>query len=92
MFVFMSQTTESTNNVRVKDISTSALVQFQIFDFPGNFDFAKSKLTPETIFNRVGVVVFVIDAQDDESYSEAIEYFLQMAVLAVGAASALQMT
>jgi hypothetical protein len=28
----------------------------------------------------MGVMVFVIDAQDDESYSEAIDYFVQVCV------------
>jgi len=75
---------ESTNEIRNRDISTSALVQFQLLDFPGNFDFfeKKSKITPEKIFKRTGALVFVIDAQDDETYSEAIEYFLSMAKLA----------
>jgi hypothetical protein len=57
---------ESTNDVRIKDISTSALVQFQLLDFPGNFDFSdkKSKITPDKIFRRsAAVLVFVIDAQ-----------------------------
>jgi len=75
---------ESTNDIRVKEISTSALVQFQLLDFPGNFDFTdkKSKITPDIIFKRSGTLVFVIDAQDDETYSEAIEYFIQMAKIA----------
>jgi len=53
-------------------------------DFPGNFDFSekKSKITPEKIFKRLGTLVFVIDAQDDETYSEAYEYFIQMAKIA----------
>lgn len=36
----------------------------------------------ESVFGQVGSIVFVIDAQDDETYSEAIEYFLQMAKIA----------
>jgi predicted GTPase len=75
---------ESTNEVRNRDISTSALVQFQLLDFPGNFDFfdKKSKITPEKIFSQTGALVFVIDAQDDETYSEAIDYFGHMAKIA----------
>jgi len=75
---------ESTNEVRNRDISTSALVQFQLLDFPGNFDFfgKKSKITPERIFKKTGALVFVIDAQDDETYSEAIDYFGHMAKIA----------
>jgi Ras-related GTP-binding protein C/D len=75
---------ESTNEIRNRDISTSALVQFQLLDFPGNFDFQQksSKITPDKIFKKTGALVFVIDAQDDETYSEAIDYFMQMAKLA----------
>jgi len=42
---------ESTNELQIRDISASDLVQFQLLDFPGNFDFAdqKSKITPERI-------------------------------------------
>lgn len=75
---------ESTNEVRIRDISTSSLVHFQLLDFPGNFDFfdKKSKITPEKIFKKTGSLVFVIDAQDDETYVEAYDYFLQMAKIA----------
>lgn len=74
---------ESTNQVRVKDIATSALVQFQLLDFPGNFDpkfeATNSKMNADSIFDRAGALVFVIDAQDDETYDESIDYFVQMA-------------
>jgi Ras-related GTP-binding protein C/D len=77
---------ESTNEIRVRDINTSALVQFQLLDFPGNFDFndKKSRVKPELIFNRTSsALVFVIDAQDDENqFSEAIDYFIQCAKVA----------
>ncbi len=94
---------ESTNDVRIKEISTSALVQFQLLDFPGNFDFGDAagggggggaakkgvthKITPEKIFRRPtaapAVLVFVIDAQDDETYADAYEHFIQLAKAAV---------
>ena len=73
---------ESTNEIRVRDISTSALLQFHLLDFPGGFDFAdrRSSITPEKIFRRAGTLVFVIDAQDDENqFSESIDYFLSLA-------------
>jgi len=75
---------ESTNEVRIRDISTSTLVHLQLLDFPGNFDFfdKKSQITPEKIFKKTGSLVFVIDAQDDETYGEAYDYFLQMAKIA----------
>ena len=77
---------ESTNDIRLRDIHTSALVQFQLLDFPGHYDFSdsrKSGITPERVFQKLGALVFVIDAQDDENqFSESIDYFIQMAKLA----------
>ena len=73
---------ESTNDIRVRDISTSALLQFHLLDFPGGFDFQdrRSAISPEKIFRRPGTLVFVIDAQDDENqFSESIDYFLSLA-------------
>jgi hypothetical protein len=60
---------ESTNDVQVRDIARSALVQFQLYDFPGSFDFAdrKTNATPQQIFGPTGALVFVIDAQDEAS-------------------------
>ena len=78
---------ESTNDIRVRDISTSALLQFHLLDFPGGFDFAdrRSAITPDKIFRRSGTLVFVIDAQDDENqFSESIDYFLSLARQAYG--------
>lgn len=70
---------ESTNEVRNRDVNTSALVQFQLVDFPGNYDFfdKRSKITPESVFggNAAHALVFVMDAQDEDTYTEAIEYF-----------------
>lgn len=91
---------DSTNEIIPREISTSALVQFQLLDFPGNYTFhnengdknsnntenktnnSSSKVTAAQIFNRKCVLVFVIDAQDEETYNEAVDYFLQVAAVA----------
>ena len=76
---------ESTNHIQVREISRSALVQFQLYDFPGSYDFYDRKsdsVTPEQIFGHTGALVFVIDAQDDETYAEAIDYFVQVTKIA----------
>eukprot|EP00808_Paulinella_micropora_P014762 g37663.t1 len=77
---------EPTAELEIIDISTSALVQFQLLDFPGNFDFedqkGQTKYTPNAIFGKTGALVYVIDAQDDVTYNESIEYFLQVCKLA----------
>jgi len=76
---------EGTGEIRNRDISTSALVQVQLLDFPGDYDFQdhKARIPPEKIFKKPGAVVFVIDAQDEEAFAEAIEDFVNIASLAV---------
>ena len=46
-----------------KDISNSSFVQFQIWDFPGDFDFDDPSVESDTIFKGTGSLIFVIDAQ-----------------------------
>lgn len=68
---------ESTTSLDIKYIANNAFVQFQIWDFPGDFDFKEDLIyggqlvNEEMIFTNCGAVVFVIDAQD-EPYSEAL--------------------
>jgi len=39
-------------------------VQFEIVDFPGGHNFEENnKVSPKDLFNRPGIVVFVIDGQ-----------------------------
>ncbi|GMF36479.1 unnamed protein product [Phytophthora lilii] len=56
---------EGTNSLDIKYIANNSFVQFQIWDFPGDYDFK------EMIFSNCGSIVFVIDAQD-EPYAEAL--------------------
>ena len=76
---------ESTNDIRVRDVATSALLHFHLLDFPGGYEFSgraasSSGVTAEKIFRRQGTLVFVVDAQDDEAaFSESIDYFLALA-------------
>jgi len=68
---------ECTNHLDVKFIANNSFVQFQIWDFPGDFDFKDDLVyggqvvTEEMIFGNCGALVFVIDAQD-EPYTEAL--------------------
>jgi len=79
---------EPTTEVRKADypplppaLLPSALIQFQLLDFPGNYEFfdKKSKVTADRIFSRAGALVFVIDSQDEESFADAVEYLLYTA-------------
>ena len=78
---------ESTNDIRVRDVQTSALLHFHLLDFPGGYEFSGrmasgTGVTADKIFHKrlQGTLVFVIDAQDDENqFSESIDYFLSLA-------------
>eukprot|EP00946_MAST-07B_sp_MAST-7B-sp1_P001052 g1052.t1 len=69
---------ESTNTLDVKYVANNSLVQFQIWDFPGDFQFTDSiqygdqLLTEESIFRNCRALVFVLDAQDDP-YTDALQ-------------------
>lgn len=77
---------DATSEVRIKDIANTPLVNFQVWDFPGKFDFndhmaTSAVLTAEVVFKRSHAVIFVIDGQDDP-YTEALDYLVKMAALA----------
>ena len=40
-------------------------MDFQIYDFPGQLDFAEATFDDEEVFGEIGAMVWVIDAQDD---------------------------
>ena len=68
---------ESTHNLDIKYIANNAFVQFQIWDFPGDFNFrgnlyyGNQGISEDMVFGSCSVLVFVIDAQD-EPYQEAL--------------------
>lgn len=60
---------ESTNSLDIKYIANNSFVQFQIWDFPGDFDFKDEivyggqMVNEDMIFGNCGAIVFIIDAQ-----------------------------
>jgi len=56
---------EQTNEVMRNDVSNSSFVQFQIWDFPGNFELNDPSFDSDAIFKGTGALIFVIDAQDE---------------------------
>ncbi|ORZ19615.1 Gtr1/RagA G protein conserved region-domain-containing protein [Absidia repens] len=60
---------ESTTKIQKEDI-TRSFIDFQIWDFPGQINFFDPAYDSLDIFESVGALIFVIDAQDD--YSEAL--------------------
>jgi len=71
---------EATAALDIKYIANNPFVQFQIWDFPGDYDFSDDivyggqTLNEEAVFRSCGALVFVIDAQD-EPYTDALEKF-----------------
>jgi len=63
---------ESTSKIVKSDISNSSFVQFQVWDFPGQIDFFDGTFDAEAIFGGCGALVFVIDAQDNKEYPDAL--------------------
>jgi Ras-related GTP-binding protein C/D len=61
---------EHTEKITKTDVSNSMFVQFQIWDFSGDFDFEDPGVDAELLFKQCGAVVFVIDAQDN--YDDAL--------------------
>ncbi|KAI8332561.1 ras-related GTP-binding protein D-like protein [Chlamydoabsidia padenii] len=60
---------ESTTKIQREDI-TRSFIDFQIWDFPGQINFFDPAYDSLDIFESVGALIFVIDAQDD--YSDAL--------------------
>eukprot|EP00419_Tripos_fusus_P007799 CAMPEP_0172673558 /NCGR_PEP_ID=MMETSP1074-20121228/12218_1 /TAXON_ID=2916 /ORGANISM="Ceratium fusus, Strain PA161109" /LENGTH=335 /DNA_ID=CAMNT_0013490873 /DNA_START=47 /DNA_END=1054 /DNA_ORIENTATION=- len=60
---------ETTPKVEVTSIARNDLVKFKFLDFPGSA--LIDDQTDPMLFNKTGVVVFVIDAQEDP-YSDAV--------------------
>mmetsp|Transcript_22324 Transcript_22324/g.64332 ORF Transcript_22324/g.64332 Transcript_22324/m.64332 type:complete len:332 (-) Transcript_22324:166-1161(-) len=60
---------ETTQKVDVISVIRNALVRFKVLDFPGTTVFDDT--SDPMLFNKTGVIVFVIDAQE-EPYSEAL--------------------
>uniref|UniRef100_A0A7S0FXV5 Ras-related GTP-binding protein n=1 Tax=Pyrodinium bahamense TaxID=73915 RepID=A0A7S0FXV5_9DINO len=68
---------ETTKNVEVTSVNRNALVRFKVLDFPGNSMFGEDL----NVFKNVGVVVFVVDAQED-SFTGAVSMAKKIILLA----------
>jgi Ras-related GTP-binding protein C/D len=74
---------ESTNQLDIKYVANNAFVQFQIWDFPGDFDFrgdlvyGGQVISEQMIFGASSALVLVIDAQD-EPYQEAVTRLVEI--------------
>ena len=62
---------ESTNLLDIKFIANNAFVQFEVWDFPGDYEpdkpvsYGGRQIDADQVFRACGALVFVIDAQDD---------------------------
>lgn len=61
---------DHTEKITKTDINNSMFVQFQIWDFSGDFDFEDPSVDADALFKQCGALVFVIDAQDN--YDDAL--------------------
>mmetsp|Transcript_9538 Transcript_9538/g.27047 ORF Transcript_9538/g.27047 Transcript_9538/m.27047 type:complete len:401 (-) Transcript_9538:184-1386(-) len=68
-----------TNSVDIKYVASNAFVQFQIWDFPGDFDIENEDITygnqtldHRVVFTSPASLVYVIDAQD-EPFQDAVD-------------------
>lgn len=61
---------DHTEKITKTDINNSMFVQFQIWDFSGDFDFEDPSVDADMLFKQCGALVFVIDAQDN--YDDAL--------------------
>ena len=58
---------EATNKIVKNDIANSSFVQFEVWDFPGHVDTSSAAVKPESTYGGCGALVWVIDAQDDQT-------------------------
>lgn len=65
-----TQMIDHTEKITKTDVNNSMFVQFQIWDFSGDFDFEDPSVDAELLFKQCGALVFVIDAQDN--YDDAL--------------------
>lgn len=53
----------STNKVLKHNVDSSAFINFQICDFPGNLDFTDPEHELDYLFENCEILIFIIDAQ-----------------------------
>eukprot|EP01130_Rhizamoeba_saxonica_P004472 TRINITY_DN1828_c0_g1_i2.p1 TRINITY_DN1828_c0_g1~~TRINITY_DN1828_c0_g1_i2.p1 ORF type:complete len:346 (+),score=61.92 TRINITY_DN1828_c0_g1_i2:343-1380(+) len=61
---------EPTSDIIKNDVNHSTLVNFQIWDAPGDLDFQDPTMAADQIFQGCGALIYVINAQDD--YQESL--------------------
>lgn len=64
---------ESTTKTNLEDISCCSFITFQVYDCAGQIDlFSDPTCDSNALLKGCGSLIFVIDAQDEEQYTEAI--------------------
>lgn len=65
---------ESTTKTHLEDISCCSFITFQVYDCSGQIDlFSDPTLDSNALLKGCGSLIFVIDAQDEEQYRDAIQ-------------------
>ncbi|KAF2104062.1 hypothetical protein NA57DRAFT_29663 [Rhizodiscina lignyota] len=65
-----SETLYLETTTRIKKESMHSFMDFQVWDFPGHVDYFDPAFDTENIFDEIGALIWVIDAQDE--YLDAI--------------------
>ncbi|KAF2183773.1 hypothetical protein K469DRAFT_581837 [Zopfia rhizophila CBS 207.26] len=65
-----SETLYLETTTRIKKESMHSFMDFQVWDFPGHLDYFDPAFDVDNIFDEIGALIWVIDAQDE--YLEAI--------------------
>ncbi|KAF2799713.1 hypothetical protein K505DRAFT_53017 [Melanomma pulvis-pyrius CBS 109.77] len=65
-----SETLYLETTTRIKKESMHSFMDFQVWDFPGHLDYFDPAFDVDNIFEEIGALIWVIDAQDE--YLEAI--------------------
>ncbi|CAI6336538.1 unnamed protein product [Periconia digitata] len=73
-----SETLYLETTTRIKKESMHSFMDFQVWDFPGHLDYFDPAFDVDNIFEEIGALIWVIDAQDE--YLEAISR-LNMTIL-----------
>ncbi|KAF1811487.1 hypothetical protein P152DRAFT_489210 [Eremomyces bilateralis CBS 781.70] len=73
-----SETLYLETTTKIKKEAMHSFMDFQVWDFPGHLDYTGPEFDPENLFDEIGALIWVIDAQDE--YLEAIHRLNRMII------------
>jgi len=67
---------DSTAKTNLEDISCCSFITFQVYDCSGQIDLFSDPFDYNALLKGCGSLIFVIDAQDEDQYHDAISCFI----------------